>query len=89
MDSVQGQDAPEKETKISKAMGWGTFSDRVLITMVDKDVLEGRKEPYDGDRYVVAGNFNNGVYEQKYGMGSRCKPLAWMPFPEPAPGRGE
>lgn len=71
---------PEHETKISKRMGWGTFSDRVLITMVDKDVLEGRKEPYKGDRYVVAGNFNNGVYEQKYGMGSRCKPLALDAF---------
>lgn len=55
-----------------------TLSKRVLVTVVDKAVVKGDKEQYDGDRVVVCESFQNGRARVFSG-----DPVAWMPLPGP------
>jgi hypothetical protein len=64
------------------AKEYGQKSDTVLVTMINKDVVNGKREPYRGDRFIHIGRFMSGrfidnVYTDYF------KPVAWMPFPEP------
>ncbi len=76
----------EKENPLMKKAGIKdcAYSDKVLVTAIDMDVLAGKKEPYKGDRVVISDSFQNGkLMHFKYvKMGA----LAWSPFPKPYKG---
>lgn len=57
-----------------------TKSKKVLITVVDKAVVGGDREKYDGDRVIICDSFFN---EKITGHLFSGIPVAWMPLPEP------
>lgn len=67
----------EREWMGTKRFGT-TLSKQVLVTIVDKAVVKGDKEQYDGDRFVICEHFQNGRVRVFSGV-----PVAWMPLPEP------
>ena len=67
----------EREWMGTKRFGT-TLSKQVLVTIVDKAVVKGDKEQYDGDRFVICEHFQNGRVRVFSGV-----PVAWMPLPGP------
>lgn len=67
----------------------GTRSKPVLATLVDRDVMEGRKPPYKGDRIVAKGLFRNGKFVCFSEDIRRVVPLAWRYVAQPARMKGE
>ncbi len=65
-----------------------SFSEKVLITIVDEKVLSGEKEPYEGDRVVICESFHNGELPTGCLVRNFGRPYAWRSLPEPYYGKG-
>lgn len=72
----------EHDAKLLKKLGVMKQSDKILATFVDSDVANGKKEPYEGDRYVNHGYTQDGVFKQDLYLKS-VTAVAWQPLPEP------
>lgn len=70
----------EHDAKLLKKLGVMKQSDKCLVTFVDFDVVNGKKEPYSGDRYVDEGFTQDGVFKQDLYL-KNVTAVAWMPLP--------
>lgn len=84
-DWISVKKSPPKEysTPLREKCGLPPVSDTVLITLIDPDVVDGKKDPYKGDRVVIADRFSNGeLVQHKMLASQKTRPIAWMPLPE-------